>query len=71
MIAGDDEAFVDGLEDALGRGVDILRRADFAGGPPAMMAEGYADLVQRIGAAGGRNVLVVADAAAVTVLSYH
>ena len=63
------------LESAYGLLSDALREQcsleDFAGGPPAMMAEGYADLVQRIGAAGGRNVLVVADAAAVTVLSYH
>ena len=71
MITAGDEAFVDGLEDALGRGVDVLHRAESAGGPPAMTPEAYRDLVQRIGATGGRNVLVVADAAAVTVLSYH
>ncbi|MDA1348682.1 MAG: DUF5671 domain-containing protein [Chloroflexi bacterium] len=71
MITVDDETFVDGLEDALGRGVDILRRADSASAPAAMTAEAYEELVQRIGAAEGRNVLVVADGEAVAVLSYR
>ena len=71
MITGDDEAFVDGLEDALGRGVDILRRADSAFAPAAMTEEAYEELVQRIGATEGRNVLVVAEGETVTVLSYH
>ena len=71
LVGADGEAFVDGLEDALGRDADVLRRADPVSSSAALTVEAYEELVQRIGAAEGRNVLVVADGETVTVLSYH
>ena len=71
LVGAEGESFVEGLEEALGRDVDLLRRADPVGSSAALTVEAYEELVQRIAAAQGRNVLVVVDGDTFTVLSYH
>ncbi|MCH8207147.1 MAG: hypothetical protein IH956_09100 [Chloroflexi bacterium] len=70
LVGPGGEPFVRGLETALGYEVSTLSWADSEAEPPDLYEDEYEQIAQRIAAAAGSNVLLVADGADVRVLSY-
>ena len=71
LVAGGGEALVRQVEEALGRKVRVLQRAEEGIGVPALTAEEIERLRQRIAEAPGGRVLLVADANGVELYAYR
>ena len=70
LVGPGGEAFVRGLEAALGYEVSTLRWADTDADPPDLYEDEYEEIAQRVADAAGSNVLLVADGTEFRVLSY-
>jgi hypothetical protein len=71
LIAADGRHVVPRFEEALGTKVRVLNRADAGVGLPELSEEDFRRLKQRIAEAPGGQVLLIADASGVQVLSYR
>jgi hypothetical protein len=71
LIPAGGDAFLAGLETALGGKARVLHRLDPDAGVPRLTADDFGSLERRIAGAAGSRVLLVADAAGVQVLSYR
>ena len=70
LVGPGGEAFVRGLEAALGYEVSTLRWADTDAEPPDLYEDEYEEIAQRVADAAGSNVILVADGTEFRVLSY-